>query len=339
MGKFDNFVSLDLGQMANDDSRFGRGKRIQRLKVQVGKPLVVRILRGAADSTFYRVRSQHWGIPVGHGNTPPLSCARKHADEPCYFCEQVNEYYNSGDPRQNEMARRMKASVSVISNVIDVKDSVNEDGTPKVLIWQYSWKLFQEVRAYFRDEDYGDLTHPVTGRNFKISASVVSSSGDRKWTRYDLQVGARETELEVPEALNHLYDLDSTFPVKMYSYEEQQMIWDGSWDPRAGRAALPASAAEKAPKLESGTEESYGEKIFGISAKDKESDSDTPDSDDKSDTPASDDEFETSKAEADDEFETAEEDEWDDILSTDGASDKEKEMAKKLAALKKAAKK
>lgn len=311
MGKFDNFVSLDLGKMVSDENRFGRGKRIQRLKVQVGQPRVIRILRGATDSSFYRVRSQHWGIPVGHGNTPPLSCARKHGDNaPCYFCEQVNEYYNSGDPRQNELARRMKASVSVISNVIDVKDPYNEDGTPKVLIWQYSWKLFQEIRAYFRDADYGDLTHPGTGRNFKISASVVSSQGQRQWTRYDLQVGAKPTELEVPEALDHLYDLDNTFPVKLYPYEQQKMIFDGTWDPRQGPAALPASAASSAPKLESKEEEEE----FSPPPKAK-------------------------AAPAEDEFEASEEDDdWGDLTASDD-SEKQQDMKKKLAALKKAAKK
>ena len=317
MGKFDNFVSLDLGKMASDESRFGRGKRIERLKVQVGQPRVIRILRGATDSSFYRVRSQHWGIPVGHGNTPPLSCARKHGDNaPCYFCEQVNEYYNSGDPRQNDLARRMKASVSVISNVIDVKDPLNDDGTPKVLIWQYSWKLFQEIRSYFRDADYGDLTHPLQGRNFKISASVVSSQGQRQWTRYDLQVGAKPTELETPDALEHLYDLDNTFPVKLYSYDEQKMIWDGTWDPRTGRAALPKSAAGMAPKLEQAKEEEKEEEFSSSKNEDVE------------------DEFEAA-TEAETE---AEDDDWGDLASSDD-SEKQQDMKKKLAALKKAAKK
>ena len=313
MGKFDNFVSLDLGQMAKDDSRFGRGKRINRLKVQVGQPRVIRILRGPNDSTFYRVRSQHWGIPVGHGNTPPLSCSKKHEDTPCYFCEMVNEYYNSGDPRQNELARKSKASVSVIANVIDVKDPENDDGTPKVLIWQFSWKLFQEVRSYFRDPDYGDLTHPETGRNFKITASVVSSQGARQWTRYDLQIGAKPTGLDDPAALDHLYDLDTTFPVKVYTYDEQKMIFDGTWDPRSGSKSLPSSAASIAPKLDSPNPSPVAKAT------------ETDDAD----------EFETASDDAD-EFETAsDDDEWGDVLADD--SEKKNDMKKKLDALKAAA--
>jgi len=320
MSKFDNFVSLDLDKMAEDDNRFGRGKRIQRLKVQVGQPRVFRILRGPTESSFYRIRGQHWGIPVGHGNNnPPLACAKKHGEGlPCYFCEQVNEYFNSGDPRQAELARRMKTSVSVISNVIDVKDPLNEDGTPKVLIWQYSWKLFQEVRSYFRDADYGDLTHPESGRNFKINASLVSSAGDKGWTRYDLQIGAKPTELEVPEALSHLYDLDNTFPVKLYTYEEQQLIWDGSWDPRNSRPSLPLPVAPATAHLETKEE--------------------PPDDDDFVDSSVTATAVPKYAKSDDDEFETQEKDEWDDILSDDSDSDKQIEMKKKLDALKNAAK-
>ena len=314
MGNFDDFISLDLGKMAEDDGRFGRGKRIQRLKVPAGESKVIRILRGPNDPSFYRIRSQHWKIPMGQGSNAPLSCSKKHADEPCYFCEQVNRLFNSDDPRENDLGRQMKASVSVISNVIDINDPVKDDGTPKVLIWNYSWKLFQDVRAYFRDADYGDLTHPESGRNFKVVASKVSSQGSRNWIRYDLQIGAKPTPLEVPEALQSLHDLDTTFPVKLYGYGEQQMIWNGEWNPREGASALPASAAATVPRIEAEAAPAPVQEEF-------ESSSDTKD--------------------ADEEFEVSSEgeDEWDDLLDDSADDEKQKDIRDKLSKLKKAAKK
>jgi len=182
-----------------------------------------------------------------------------------------------------------------------------------VLIWQFSWKLFQEVRSYFRDPDYGDLTHPETGRNFKITASVVSSQGARQWTRYDLQIGAKPTGLDDPAALDHLYDLDTTFPVKVYTYDEQKMIFDGTWDPRSGSKSLPSSAASIAPKLDSPNPSPVAKAT------------ETDDAD----------EFETASDDAD-EFETAsDDDEWGDVLADD--SEKKNDMKKKLDALKAAA--
>jgi len=326
MGKYDNFVSIDHGKMAEDDSRFSKraSKRFERLKIQVGTPRVIRFLRAPTDPSFYRIRSQHWGIPIGHGNTPPLLCAKKHGTESdrCYFCEAVNDLFNSGDPNDRVLGNKTKANVSVISNVIDVKDPVNPDGTPKVLIWQYSWKVFQEIRAYFRDPDYGDLTHPETGRNFRVTASLVSSQGDRKWTRYDLQVGANPSELEVPEALEHLYDLDTSFPVKLYSYEEQKMIWDGTWDPRSN-APLPAPSATALEE----TREKPKAKAKGLVEAPTKS------------VPEKEDKFEELTP-AEDEFESAssKEDDWDDILD-EVDDEKQQAIRAKLDALKKAAKK
>ena len=314
MSDFNDFVSLDLGKMNDDESRYDKraaGKRINRLRVSVDEPRVIRILRGPSDPSFYSVRAQHWNIPVGHdGPNRPYSCAKKHVNEPCYFCEAVNGLYNSGDPTDKVYGSKTKVSVNVIMNVLDVNSPVNDDGTPKVLLWQPSWRLFQDVRAYFRDPDYGDLTHPVTGRNFKVTCNMDASN---QWKRFDIKVGARETELETPEALDHLYPLEETLPIKIYSYEEQRMIWDGTWDPR-GDNALPASASSVAPKLDAPSEEASAEEEFEVSK--------TP----------SDVVGEAGSAHDDD-------DGWDDLASDDSASEKQMDMMKKLEALKKAAKK
>ena len=234
MTNYDDFVSLDMDEMNKDGYRFGKARTINRLRILPGQPRVVRLLRAPTDNKYYRIRRQHWGIPIGMGKMPPLSCSKSHIDEPCYFCMMVNDYYNSGDPRKQELARKMRASTSVMSNVIDLKDPQNEDGTPKVQIWQYSWKVHQHIVGYFNNPEYGDLTHPKTGRNFKVTANVVSAQGNRTWTQYDLQVGANESELEVADALDHLYDLDDTFPLRFYNFDEQQGIFEGTFDPRTG---------------------------------------------------------------------------------------------------------
>jgi len=259
MINYDNFIDLDFGKMRDDDSRFGKGKRINRLKINTGETKVIRFLRAATDPKFYIVRKQHWGIPVGVGKTPPLACTKAHNSDNCYFCTMVNEYYNSGDPRKQSLARRMKATSSVTSNVIDIKDPLEDDGSPKVQIWQYSWKVYQDIMGYFRSPDYGDLTHPVSGRNFKVSCEVVSSQGDRQWTKYIIQVGANPTELEVPDALGHLYDLGNTFPLKFYSPDEQEAIFDGTLDPRTGSSTPTLGGNGEAKQIEEASTDSKEE--------------------------------------------------------------------------------
>ena len=256
MGKYDDFVSLDLGEMKNDERQFGKRKRIDRFKIPAGESKVIRFLRGPRDPKFYIVRKQHWGIPIAMSKTPPLPCNYSHFEEPCFFCQVVNDYYNSGDPRKQDLARRMKASSSVMSNVIYVDDPYNEDCTPKVQIYQYSWRLFSDIRSYFQNPEYGDLTHPMTGRNFKITASVTSNTGERAWTRYDIQVGASPKELVVPEALDYLYDLDAEFPVKQWSFEEQEQIFEGILDPRTGSPqAVIGGNTTQTKQIQGGVEE------------------------------------------------------------------------------------
>ena len=308
MGKYDDFISLDMSGMTNDERQFGKRKRIDRLKIPAGESKVIRFLRGPRDPKFYIVRKQHWGIPIGISKTPPLPCNYSHFDDQCFFCQVVNDYYNAGDPRKQDLARRMKASASVMSNVIDVDDPLNEDGTPKVQIYQYSWRLFSDIRSYFQNPEYGDLTHPLTGRNFKITANVVSSSGNKSWTRYDIQVGASPKELVVPEALDHLYDLDAEFPVKHWSFEEQEQIFEGTLDPKGspGQSNLIAAAPPK-------------KQIAAPDPMDLEDD------------------FEPVPKKSPDPEAQEEEDEWSEVLSDD-TSDSDDDVLKKLDELKKLAK-
>jgi hypothetical protein len=308
MAKFDNFVSLDLGQLDADESRFDKrapAPRINKFSVPVDEERVIRILRSPSDPTFYSVRAQHWNLPGEGRSKRPYSCSKKHTGEPCYFCEKVNDLYNSGSPEDLVIAKGAKASVTVVMNVLDVKNPTKEDGTPNVMLWTPSWRTFQEIRNYFRDPEYGDLTHPVKGRNFRVARV---SQANTTWSTYQVRVSARESELEVPEALDHLYDLEETLPVKLYSYGDQRLIWeDPNYDPRSDMG-LPASAASVAPKIEAPT--------------------------------PVEEEFEAPKA-TEEVFEAAssEDDEWDDVVSDDDSSEKQSDMQAKLAALKKAAKK
>ena len=233
----DEFVKLDLDGMFDDERRFGRKKKAERIKIAPGTSKVLRILRGKTDTKFYTVRKQHWGIPAGNEG-PPLSCANAHGDVDCYFCELVSEYYNSGDPRKKAQASRMRASASVMSNVIEVRDPVNDDGTPKVQLWQYTWAVFQDLMRYFKDSDYGDVTNPLTGRNFKVSAEKVSE-GSNSFIKYKVTPGANPSELEHMDALDHLLNLEEIYAPRLFTYADQKLIADGEFDPRQGK--LPAA--------------------------------------------------------------------------------------------------
>ena len=238
----DEYVKLDLDGMFDDERKFGRKKKIDKLKIPVGQSRILRIVRSRKDAKFYTVRKQHWGIPEGT-NGPPLSCSEAHGGTECYFCGLASEYWNSGDPRKKTLSKRLRASTSVMSNVVDVKDPVNDDGTPKVQLWQYTWPMFQDLMQYVRMDGYGDITHPESGRNFKISAER-NSDGPNSYVRYKITPAPNASKLGVEGFEEHLIDLSNLYPPKLFTYDDQKLIAEGDLDPKRGRLPAPSDTAQ-----------------------------------------------------------------------------------------------
>lgn len=247
------YKSVDIDEILKDEERFGKKSRAPRIKINPGEEKVVRLLKAPQDTKFYVIRVQHWGIPIGMGKTPPQICTWKHSGEPCYYCEVVNEYYNSGDPRKAELARRMKASITYVSNVIDVNDPTNDDGTPKVQIWQYSQSVYKELLYYFKHRDeYGDLTHPEEGRDIRIKAEIMGQQTGRTYTRHAVKVRGNASAIPDMAALDHLHDLETMYPLALHSYEVQQGIFEGTLDYRTGKAKNELGGRSPMPELEAG---------------------------------------------------------------------------------------
>tara|TARA_Y100000310_G_scaffold343782_1_gene452996 strand:- start:1730 stop:2746 length:1017 start_codon:yes stop_codon:yes gene_type:complete len=243
------YVTTSTDDLIEDEKRFGKGKRIPRIKVEAGTTRNLRLLKEPTASKFYVARKQHWKIPYGMGKVPPQTCSWAHENESCYHCGQVNEYFNAGDPRLKNIAHEIKASANYMSNVLDLDDATNEDGSPKVQIWAYSQTVFRELKGYFQDPEYGDLAHPLEGRDLKVSAEITGEQGGNTWTKYSVRVRGKVTPLEHLDALDVLYDLNEEYPLKIYPYHIQEGIFNGTRDPRSGKpkqalSAGPASAGQ-----------------------------------------------------------------------------------------------
>jgi len=249
------YVTTSTDELIEDDKKFGKGKRIPRIKIEAGSKRNLRLLKAPTQTKFYIVRKQHWNVPYGMGKVPPQICSWAHDQEPCFYCAQTNEYYNSGDPRMTKMARQIKASTTYISNVLDLDDPLNEDGSPKVQIWQYSPTVFRELKGYFQDKEYGDLAHPLTGRDIRVKSEIVGEQGGNTWTKYSLTLRAKETPLEHLDALDNLYELADEYPVRVYPYQIQQGIFNGTLDPRSGQPKALLAGSATAGQLSPGDDD------------------------------------------------------------------------------------
>ena len=251
------YVSVKTDDLLEDEKKFGKGKRIGRIKIEAGTKRNLRLLKAPTETKFYVVRKQHWNVPYGMGKVPPQTCSWAHAQESCYHCSQTNEYFNSGDPRFVSIGRKIKASTSYISNVLDLDDPLNDDGTPKVQVWQYSQTVFRDLKGYFQDPEYGDLAHPLTGRDIRVTAEITGEQGGNTWTKYAIKLRAKETPLDNLDALDSLYVLADEYPIRVHDYKTQEGIFNGSLDPRSGNPRAIASGPGDPGKLSGGIDEGF----------------------------------------------------------------------------------
>lgn len=317
------YVSVDLDEITKVQDKFGKRVRIPKIRLGPDEEKLLRIIKAPTDTRFFQVRVNHWGIPIGQGKTPPQACHYKHFDEPCYFCEVVNEYYNSGDPRKADLARRMKASISYTSNVIDLNDPTNEDGTPKVQMWTYSESVFKEICYYVKNkEDWGDIFHPKKGRDIRLQSETVGTTGGNTYTKHKIKVRGSESAVPDMSVYDYLIDLETEMPVKRYTYDQQKGIFDGTLDFRTGEPkGLPGNSFG-IPKLVAETPSPVVE---------ESADDDDGFEDSFSSAPVVE---ESKPVAAEAPVVEEEDDDWDSVLSDDDADDEDEKVADIKAKLK-----
>ena len=283
------WVSQTSESLNKDEKQFGKREKRAKVTIERGKSKILRILKAPAQKKFYIVRAQHWGIPVGMNSKIPLSCTYRHAGEQCYFCQVTNDYFNSGDPTEKTIARQIKTKTTYICNAIDVKDPVNEDGSPKILLWYMTPNVYKDIKGTFDpDAGYGDITHPLTGRDIKVTLEKTGEENGQEFYKYVLKVGGSPKPLVDPPGLDyidHLIDLEAEFPLSLYDYDTQKGIFEGKLDPGTGKARAALGGGGNRAALPSGDDDEF-ESMRG--AKDKEAEKKSEDDFEDPPAPSSD---------------------------------------------------
>ena len=325
------YVSVDLDEISKAEEQFGRRVRTPVIKIKPGETKMLRVIKPPTSRTFFIVRVQHWGIPIGVQKTPPQTCNYKHFNSPCYFCEVTSEYYDSGDPRKAQIGGRIKANTSYISQVIDLSDPTNDDGTPKVQIWQYSETIWNDLKYYVKNkEDYGDIFHPKTGRDIRLTSELVGNSGGNTYTKHKIKVRGKDSAVPDKAVYDHLLDLEKERQINEFTYEQQKGIFDGTLDFRKGTPkALPGNGHGIPKLVESTSSDGFDDDDEFESAATSEVDDDG--FDDKSGgIPASMEEPASEKVAESNEVD--DDDDWNDVMSDDEDDEKVADMKSKLKA-------
>ena len=212
-------MAIDLEKIkevhANLSGKGGSGMSDTFLKVEEGTNAVRILPPKEDDSDFYAMTKLH-RIPMADGMVKNIHCRQVHGEQ-CPIC---NLYYSLWkEPTKDEtLARQIKGRDRYYMNVVD-----RESGEVKIL--SIGIILFKKIIAAMVDPDYGDITDPEAGHDFKIIKVM-----EGQWPKYDQSAPRPKSSptgsaKEVAEWMDSLHDIQSL--VKLEDYEELKQIAEG----------------------------------------------------------------------------------------------------------------
>lgn len=149
-----------------------------------------------AGDIAFECRS-HWKVPP---NDSMYNCLRV-VNKECPICEFASELKRTGN---RELASTLYPSKSVYYNIV-----VRGEEDKGVQIMRSGILLYENILSYLYDEDYGDITDIVEGRDMVIER-VGTTKED---TKYTLKPAANTSPLHadktiVAKWLDTMFDLD-----------------------------------------------------------------------------------------------------------------------------------
>jgi hypothetical protein len=170
----------------------------------------VRILPWKDDEKEFYAETKIHRVPGPDNNVRNIHCRKVHGEN-CPMCDLYYALWKTGRKEDEDLARQIKPRARYYMNVLD-----RESGDIKIL--SVGVILFKKVIAAMLDEDFGDITDPESGHDFKIVKEM-----DGQWPKYDQSAPRpKSSKLGTPaevascmESLHEIHDL-----VKLEEYEE-----------------------------------------------------------------------------------------------------------------------
>ena len=175
------------------------------------------------DREFYAETKIH-RITGPDGNVKNHHCRKVHG-EPCPICDVYFGLWKTGRKEDEDLARQIKPRARYYMNVLD-----RDSGDVKIL--SVGVILFKKIVGAMLDEDFGDITDPEAGHDFKIVKEM-----DGQWPKYDQSqprpkaspLGSNSEVAEIMDSLHEIHDL-----VKLEEYEAFKQVAESLITPTQG---------------------------------------------------------------------------------------------------------
>tara|TARA_Y100001963_G_scaffold160093_1_gene267771 strand:- start:23226 stop:24011 length:786 start_codon:yes stop_codon:yes gene_type:complete len=133
--------------------------------------------------------------------------------------ELITKLRDEGSKESYELAKKLYPKMRTYAPVI-----VRGEEDKGVQIWGFGKTVYQSLLGIMLDEDYGDITDPVQGRDVKV---LCSKQPGKKWAMTEVRPRGKQSTLsdnpnQAKEWIDNIPSLDNMYQCK--SYDELSKI-------------------------------------------------------------------------------------------------------------------
>ena len=158
--------------------------------------------------------------------------------------ELINKLREEGSKESYELAKKLYPKMRTYAPVI-----VRGEEDKGVQIWGFGKMVYQALLGLMLDEDYGDITDPLEGRDIKV---VCSKQPGKKWAMTEVRPRGKQSNLSenssnAKEWLSNIPNIDDLFECK--SYDELSKIvndWIGEGESESDSGIRSSNNTSKA---------------------------------------------------------------------------------------------
>lgn len=173
----------------------------------------VRILPWKSEDRQFYAETKIHRIPMENGQVKNVHCRKVH-NEKCPLCDLYYSLWKTGKKEDEALARQIKPRSRYYMNIMD-RD------TAEVKILSIGEILFKKIVAAMIDPDFGDITDPDKGHDFKIVKQM-----EGQWPRYDQSQPRPKssplgTKAEIAKVMETLHDIHALVKTEEYDAVKQ----------------------------------------------------------------------------------------------------------------------
>jgi len=178
-------------------------------KPEEGQEYTIRIISFPDnDGQPFKEVQWYFGIPNVRGFVAPSQFGKKDPVQ-----ELITKLRDEGTKESYEMAKKLYPSMRTYAAVI-----VRGQESEGVKIWDFGKTVYQKLLTLMLDEDYGDITDPVNGRDIKVTNSKVPG---KKYADTDVTPRGKVSKLsndqkQANDWLNSIPRVEDLYTLKSY---------------------------------------------------------------------------------------------------------------------------